>query len=33
MKLENFHERMQRVLLMAPLYRLERRRFKAIDGA
>lgn len=33
MKLENFHERMQRVLLMSPLYRLERRRFKAIDGA
>lgn len=32
MKLENFHERMQRVLLMAPLYRLERRKFKRLDG-
>ena len=32
MKLENFHERMQRVLLMAPLYRLERKKLKTLDG-
>ena len=33
MQLENFHERMQRVLLMAPLYHLGRRKFRLIDGA
>jgi hypothetical protein len=32
MKLENFYERMGRVLLMAPLYRLERRKLKCNDG-
>lgn len=32
MKLENFYERMSRVLLMTPLYRLERRKLKRSDG-
>ncbi len=33
MELEHFSERMQRILLMAPLYRLSRRRFRGSDGA
>ena len=32
MELEHFSERMQRILLMAPLYRLGRRRFKNAQG-
>ena len=32
MELEHFSERMQRILLMAPLYRLDRRRFKDVHG-
>lgn len=32
MELEHFSERMQRILLMAPLYRLGRRRFKDAQG-
>ena len=32
MELEHFAERMQRILLMAPLYRLGRRHFKTVDG-
>ncbi|WP_299919670.1 hypothetical protein [uncultured Megasphaera sp.] len=32
MELEHFSERMQRILLMAPLYRLGRRRFKDVHG-
>lgn len=32
MKLENFSERMARILLMAPLYQLERRKLTKTDG-
>lgn len=32
MELEHFSERMQRILLMSPLYRLDRRRFKDVHG-
>ena len=30
---ENFSERMKRILLMAPLYRLMQRRFTRADGS